>query len=112
MDIQSQKKDLTNYKNSMKRNWIVVYSELGHLDEDMFQAEYWEFVLDIGYYWDGYLKLQVIRNYDWEKPIEKVSFLDITLIEPFVELFKWRIVNGFYPSNWEFDPNKWLEKES
>jgi hypothetical protein len=93
----------------MYQSWRVVYSELNYLDEDMFQAEYWEFVLDIGYYGDGCLRLQIIKDYDWENPVEKVSFLDIWLIEPFIEIFRKKLEEWYY--DWKYDPYKWLDKE-
>jgi hypothetical protein len=87
----------------------VTYQVLGYLQEDMFQAEYGNLILDLGYYWDWYLKLQVIKDQNWEKPIEKVSFLSSDLIELLIEVFKKKIINGDF--SWNYKLNEGYEKE-
>ena len=84
------------------------YICLDYMKEDMYQAEYENMLLDIWYYWD-WLKLKVIRNYDWELPLEVVTFHDVWLIESFIEIFKSRILWWYYPVKWDFEPNKWIE---
>lgn len=92
-----------------KDNFITTYCELGYLKEDLFQWEYKEFILDVWYYWNWYLKLRIIKDCDWENPLEMVSFLDAELIEPFIEIFRKKLEDWFY--DWEYIVNEWYEKE-
>ncbi|MDC0506131.1 hypothetical protein OAN96_00900 [Candidatus Gracilibacteria bacterium] len=75
---------------------IIKYNELDYLKEDMFQAEYQNLILDVGYYGDGFIKLEIIKDYDWESPLESISFRDASLIQPLIEVMQEKIVSGFF----------------
>lgn len=77
------------------QNFIIKYCELELLQEDMFQAEYWNIILDIWYY-NNYFKLLIIKQHNWEQPLEEVIFKDKNLIDDFLSLFKWKIMKWYY----------------
>jgi hypothetical protein len=93
----------------MKKDFIIRYKDLSYLKEDMFQWEYGNILLDVGYYDWGLLKAQVVKDYDWDQPLECITFHNVSFIEPIIAILKDRIVTWYF--SWNFIKNKWYNKE-
>lgn len=92
----------------MKKEFKVIISDLDFLKEDMFYAEYGDIMLDIWHYVRCFRLVIVQRGENWEDwIIEELTFTDVTLIEPLIEIFKSKIINWDYPEKWDFNPNSW-----
>jgi hypothetical protein len=60
--------------------WKVIYFDLtkedlenfSNLKEDLIQVNFWNVILDVWYYKNRF-KVYIIKNYDWEKPVEVID---------------------------------------
>lgn len=93
----------------MEDKFIVTYQDLSYMKEDMFQAEYKNLILDAWYYWDWLVKIKIIKDINWENPLEQISFTDSKLILPFIDILRWRLIDWYYDG--DYMANKWLDKE-
>ncbi len=64
--------------------------QIGSLREDLFQVSYDEkYIVDIGWFSDfdpqGNFIVQIIKNYDWEKPVYLKKTSDIEQLNEFVK---------------------------
>jgi len=74
----------------------------------MYQAEYEDFIVDAWYY-NGFIRIIIVKDREWDNPVEQVSFIDSVLIIPIIDILKQKIINWYY--SWFYEPNKWLWKE-
>lgn len=94
MILPANWKIIKNDYSSFQRNSL----DKSHLTEDMFMAEYDNFVIDSGWYGDdfedenGSFITFLIKDNDWEKPILKVNSFELNDIFDIINFCASRVV--------------------
>lgn len=74
----------------MNNKWKIIYKDLSILKEDMAQIEFWNIILDLWYY-ENVFKIYIIKDYNWEVPLNIITFTNKDDIESVLDFYSNKI---------------------
>lgn len=77
------------------KNYEIIYEQLDIASDDMYQASFWRYILDVWYEHERFV-IRVIKDINWEEPVEEYKIDEKKDIEHYIDIFKNKLISGAY----------------